>query len=99
MHQTRKLLATVLIASALTFTALPGCADRTHETTRTTTIEEPAPGTLPEGQAAAARRTTTTTTNDEDEGSPGVIGSAFQLVGAIILFPFKVIGATLGALF
>jgi hypothetical protein len=42
---------------------------------------------------------TTTTTETEEESSPGIIGSAFGLVGAVIAFPFRVVGGVLDGLY
>ena len=47
----------------------------------------PGAGTQPQEQRAE-----TTTTTETSAPSPGIIGSAFQLVWAVVSFPFRVIG-------
>jgi hypothetical protein len=65
------------------------------KTTQTGTAEESAPGTddAPQPWPAQTTVTTTTTTTESDESSPGIVGSAFLLVWAVVSFPFRVIGA------
>lgn len=61
------------------------------KTTQSVTTQEPvaASGTDEPRQAS---NTVTTTTTESDERSPGIIGSTFRLVWAVISFPFRVIG-------
>ena len=63
------------------------CSSHQSKTVRTESFDAPAanPDEPP-------TRETTTTTTESDDRSPGVIGSAFHLVWAVISFPFRVIG-------
>jgi len=80
----------------LTLCVAAGCASHATRTTQTVTAEEPAPaaGTdEAQPQRPATTTVTTTTTTESDTRSPGIIGSAFGLVWAVVSFPFRVIGA------
>lgn len=94
-HRTNVMTA-VMLSGMLTLGAAAGCAGgRTTKTTQTVTAEEPAPGADDALQPRPAQRTetTTTTTTTSDESSPGIIGSAFGLLWAVVSFPFRVVGA------
>jgi len=95
MRHRSSVIAVVLLSATLALQAAAGCADRTTRTTQTVTTEEPAAGSDTAPQPATAHRTetTSTTTTDSGAGSPGIIGSAFGLVWAVISFPFRVVGA------
>jgi hypothetical protein len=72
-----------------------GCAGHTTKTTKVVTTEEPDGTARSAGDAPVTsdRSVTTTTTTEDDERSPGIIGSSFRLVWAVISFPFRVVGA------
>ncbi len=94
MHPRTKVLTMAVLCGLLTLSAAPGCAGRSSETTQTTTTE--AAPTADDGEMerpGPVERTTTTTTTESDQSSPGIIGSAFGLVWAVISFPFRVVGA------
>ena len=96
MHQTMKVMAVALLSGILALGTGMGCAGRTTTTAQTTTTEESAPATEtgePQPPHPAVQTTTTTTTTESDHSSPGIIGSAFLFVWAVVSFPFRVIGA------
>src|ERR1700687_4283679 len=96
MYHRTTVMTVVLLGGTLTLGAMAGCGARTTKTTQTITSEERAPAADPdEAQQTPPGKTTvtTTTTTDSDEGSHGIIGSAFLLVWAVVSFPFRVIGA------
>ena len=85
-----------------------GCTGGQKTIVTTTTVTSPirtdTPSARPvNSQEATAPRqettATTTTTETAEESSPGIIGSAFGLVGAVIAFPFRVVGGVLDGLF
>ena len=93
MHQTTKVITVALLSGLLTLWAA-GCAEHTTKTAQTITTESaPAADTDEMQPPRTVQRTTTTTTTESDNSSPGIVGSAFQLVWAVISFPFRVIGA------
>ena len=94
MGRVTSVIAAALLSGLLTVSTASGCAGQKTSTVRTETVEEPAPpaGTVDAGQPQATRKTETTTTTENDNRSPGIIGSAFRLVWAVISFPFRVIG-------
>jgi hypothetical protein len=94
MRQRTNVMTVVMLSGMLTFCVAAGCASHTSKTTQTVTAEEPATGSDEASQPRPAQRTETTTTRTEsNESSPGIIGSAFGLVWAVVSFPFRVIGA------
>jgi hypothetical protein len=95
MHQTTKLMTVALLCGMLTLCAAAGCAGRTTKTAQTITTEESAPAVdADETQPSPpVQRAVTTTTSESDNSSPGIVGSAFLLVWAVVSFPFRVIGA------
>jgi hypothetical protein len=95
MHRIRKRTKTLLFSGMLTLCVAAGCAGHTSRTTQTVTTQQSGTtaGANEEHPAASNRTVTTTTTTDSDEKSPGIVGSAFSLVWAVISFPFRVIGA------
>jgi len=95
MRHRTNVMTVVMLSGTLTLCAAAGCATRTTRTTQTVTAEEPAADTDEAPQPRADQRTvtTTTTTTEGDERSPGIIGSAFGLLWAVVSFPFRVIGA------
>lgn len=98
MHHRTQAMTRVLLSSMLMLGAAAGCASRATRTERTVTIEAPAAAvdtdeTPPRRAADTTVTTTTTTTTDSDKRSPGIIGSAFGLVWAVVSFPFRVIAA------
>lgn len=92
-HKRTNVMTVVLLGSLLTLGVTAGCAGET-KTVKTITVEQPATATLDsEGQQpVAAKRTETITTTESDERSPGIIGSTFRLVWAVVSFPFRVVG-------
>jgi ABC-type phosphate transport system substrate-binding protein len=95
MYHRTKMMSVVLLSGMLALCAAAGCAgSRTTKTTQTVRAEEPAlaPDTDEARQARSAPTTVTTTTTTESD-SPGIVGSAFRLVWAVVSFPFRVIGA------
>ena len=85
----------LLLSLTLTLYTGAGCASHTTKTTQSvTTTEQPAPEMGGNGtdEARPGNKAVTTTTTQSDESSPGIIGSAFHLVWAVISFPFRVIG-------
>ncbi|MBI3785969.1 MAG: hypothetical protein HY270_21465 [Deltaproteobacteria bacterium] len=96
MHCRTKTMTTVLLGGMLTLGTAAGCASHTTKTKQTVAVVETSPAvdtddTRPQ-PAAKSIATTTTTTTENDKRSPGIIGSAFGLVWAVISFPFRVIG-------
>ncbi len=89
------LLAVALLSAMLALDPVTGCAGHKTNTVKTVTVEEPdaAAGANEAQQPHPAKRTETTTTTESDDRSPGIIGSAFRLVWAVISFPFRVVGA------
>jgi hypothetical protein len=82
-----------------------GCSSGKTTTVTTSTVTTPlrtdplASSPVKSQEATAPRQETTVTTTTETEASsPGIIGSAFGLVGAVIAFPFRVVGGVLDAL-
>ncbi len=88
-------LAVALLSGMLTLGPATGCSGRKTSTVKTVTVDEPdtASDSSQAQQAPATRRIETTTSTESDDRSPGVIGSAFHLVWAVISLPFRVIGA------
>lgn len=95
------------VMPALLMSIAMGCASTGQTTTvRTETRREIAreapaaatPSDAPAPQQTEQTTTTTTTTTEEASGG-GVLSRTFGLIGSIIAFPFRVIGAVLGALF
>jgi hypothetical protein len=86
--------------------SISGCAGG-KTTTVTTTVTKPVhmgtpPAPAVESQHAPSpsqETTVITTTTEERESSPGIVGSAFGFVGAVIAFPFRVVGGVLDAVF
>jgi hypothetical protein len=96
MHHTTKVLTVALLSGLLTLCAAAGCAGHTTKTAQTTTTESfPAADTDEMQPPRPVQRTTTATTAESDNSSPGIAGSAFQLVWAVISSPFRVVGALL----
>ena len=96
MHYRTKVMTVGLVSGLLALGATAGCASHVTKTTQTVTAEEPAPATdtdEAQPQRPAKTTVTTTTTTESDKSSPGIIGSAFGLVWAVVSFPFRVIGA------
>ncbi len=94
MHPTTKVLTVAVLSGLLTLSVVPGCAGRSAKTTQTTTTESvPLADSGEVERPVPVERTTTTTTTEDDKSSPGIIGSAFGLVWAVISFPFRVVGA------
>jgi hypothetical protein len=99
----RKPAASAFIATML-LGGLLGCAGTSTTVVKTETVTQPAAAvpdgteSLYQGAAPAQRETTVTTTTQEDRPT-GILGSAVNLGGAVIAFPFRVVGATLGAIF
>jgi hypothetical protein len=95
MHQTTKIMTVALLGGFLTLCVAAGCAEHTTKTAQTVTTDSAPAADTDEVQPShpVQRTTTTTTTTESDHSSPGIIGSAFQLVWAVISFPFRVIGA------
>jgi hypothetical protein len=84
-----------------------GCSSGKTTTVTTTTVTTPlrtdpsviSPVHSQEATAPSQETKVTTTTTEKEESSPGIIGSAVGLVGAVIAFPFRVVGGVLDALF
>ncbi|HEX7410157.1 MAG TPA: hypothetical protein VF515_21255 [Candidatus Binatia bacterium] len=94
MRHRTNVMTVVMLSGVLTLCAAAGCASHATKTTQTVAAEEPATGTDEAPQPRPAQGTvTTTTTTESNESSPGIIGSAFGLVWAVVSFPFRVIGA------
>jgi hypothetical protein len=107
MSMVKTLSCILFLIVPLVVGGVSGCSGGKTTTVTTTTVTKPlrtdphAASTV-NGQdtAGASQETTvTTTTETEEESSPGIIGSAFGLVGAVIAFPFRVVGGVLEALF
>lgn len=106
---TVKTLSCVLVfAMLLMVGGLTSCAGGQKTTVTTTTVTTPIradtlsahPVNSQEATGPRQETTVTTTTREtEEEPSPGIIGSAFGLVGAVIAFPFRVVGGVLDGLF
>ncbi len=96
MHRRTKVMTVGLLSGLLTLCVAAGCARHVTKTTQTVTAEDPAAAAdsdEAQPQRPATSTVTTTTTTESDRSSPGIIGSAFGLVWAVIGFPFRVIGA------
>ena len=91
MNKPWKVMTILLFSGTLTLCSGVGCAGHTTKTTRTVATQEPA-GAASADEMHEDNRTVTTTTTQDDERSPGIIGSTFRLVWAVISFPFRVIG-------
>ena len=94
-HRTKPITVGLLIGM-LTLCVAAGCASHVTKTTQTVTAEEPAPtagADEAQPQRPATTTVTTTTTTESHESSPGIVGSAFGLLWALVSFPFRVIGA------
>lgn len=95
------------VTPALVMWIAMGCASTVKTTTvRTEThreIAREAPADAAPSDAPAPQQTeevtTTTTTTEKEKESGGILSNALRTVGSIIAFPFRVIGAALGALF
>ncbi|MBI4518775.1 MAG: hypothetical protein HY699_23515 [Deltaproteobacteria bacterium] len=96
-HRTRtKVMAVGLLLGLLTLGVAAGCASHVTKTTQTVRTEEPAAAAdsdEAQPQRPAASTVTTSTTTESDKSSPGIVGSAFGLVWALVSFPFRVVGA------
>ncbi len=91
MHLRKHVIAMALLSAVLTAGAATGCASQKATTVRTVTAgESDSTANTENGRPNAPTSTTTTTT--QSDRSPGIIGSAFRLVWAVIAFPFRVIG-------
>ncbi len=94
----------VLIGLAISAQFLTGCAshDKTYKET-TTVSSVPADSRTVVVSTEPTTQTTTTTvheTNTETRATGGsILGGIFHVVGEIIAFPFKLIGAALEAIF
>lgn len=92
-------LITVVVGTLLAGVFLTGCASSSEResTVRTTTTEsmEPRPGTT----VSETQTETNTEVNNETHESHGILSSFVHFVGAVIAFPFKVIGGAIGAIF
>ena len=96
MNQRTKVMTVGLLCGMLTLSVAAGCATHSTKTTQTVTSEESAPAAVTDEvqpQRPDTTTVTTTTTTESDNSSPGIIGSAFGLVWAVVSFPFRVIGA------
>lgn len=93
MKNPTRLMMVLLLSGTLTLCAGTGCASHTTRTTETVTTQDagPATGDGAASEPSASSKTVTTTTRS-DGRSPGIIGSTFGLVWAVIAFPFRVIG-------
>ena len=89
----------LLICSLLTLPLVSGCSG-THKTIRETT-------TVTSNSEAAPAATTTTTTHTQTSASTevpaprqqGLLGGIFGFIGAVLAFPFKLIGGIIEAIF
>ncbi|MFI5397736.1 MAG: hypothetical protein ACHQ9S_19545 [Candidatus Binatia bacterium] len=96
MRHRTNVMTVVMLSGMLTLCVAAGCASHATRTTQTVRVEEPAPAAGTDEaplQRPATTTETTTTTTERDTRSPGIIGSAFGLVWAVVSFPFRVIGA------
>jgi hypothetical protein len=108
MSLVKPLFYVLFMSVLLVVGGVSGCSGGPKTTVTTTTVTTPIrtdPASAASGNsmetAAASQETTVTTTTTEtgQESSPGIVGSAFGLVGAVIAFPFRVVGGVLDALF
>ena len=99
---TQKFVLMVFLGlSLLTLPIISGCAS-THRTTTTTTVtgnSEVSHETMPEDTTTTTRTETTTNSETTKPSSPGLISSTFHFIGAVIAFPFKLIGGAFEAIF
>ncbi len=97
MHGSMRSMRNTIIVLCVTGTLATavGCASHTKTTTKVVTTREPeTAGDSPiEDGRTSASKTVSTTTTESDDRSPGIVGSTFRLVWAVISFPFRVIGA------
>lgn len=95
MEPQAKLRTVALLGGLLFLGVATGCASHEATTVKTVTVYEPASAgsAVAEEPPHSAERTETTTTTQNNDSSPGIIGSAFGLVWAVVSFPFRVIGA------
>jgi hypothetical protein len=108
MSMVKTLSFVLFLTMFLVVVGVSGCTGGKQTTVTTTTVTRPLRTDLPSASTANSQDTaalsqettmTTTTTEAEQESSPGIIGSALGLVGAVIAFPFRVAGGVLDALF
>lgn len=85
----RKSLVVLVLGAGLLMGSPLGCAERVSKVETTTAVVDGGPGEAQDGSIT----TTETTTSESEDSSPGIIGSAFGFVWAVISFPFRVIGA------
>jgi hypothetical protein len=85
----RRILLAAIFVLGLGGPIVSSCASHTTSSTTTETTVAKAANGEPEV-------ITTTTTTDEPRG---VLGLTFDLVETVVLFPFRVVGAVLGAIF
>jgi hypothetical protein len=96
--------AGTFIAIALLFSAVvvfPGCASEQTKTTQSTTTastpEQPEATSTTTASTPAQPQTTTTTTETTKTKRPdSVLGATAHAVATVILFPFRLIGDTVG---
>jgi len=96
MHHRTKVMTVGLLSGLLTLCVAAGCASHATKTTQTVTTEESVPAAATDEaqpQRPATTTVTTSTTTESDKSSPGIVGSAFGLLWALVSFPFRVIGA------
>jgi hypothetical protein len=108
MSMVKPLFYILFMSVLLLAGGVSSCTGGQKTTVTTTTVTTPvradpasANSDMSVETAAARQETTVTTTTTETEkaSSPGIVGSAFGLVGAVIAFPFRVVGGVLEALF
>lgn len=75
---------------AILAVAIAGCS---------TESSEPPPRDSPPPYASIDRDTANTPPPAPDSEHSSVLGSTFHVIGAVILFPFKVVGEVLGLIF
>ncbi|MBP6342898.1 MAG: hypothetical protein KA403_03080 [Candidatus Omnitrophica bacterium] len=93
-------LSTMLIAGALlSVGTLSGCATSSdRESTYRTTTETVGPDSSGETIQKTQTETNTETTRETHE-SRGILSSTVHFIGAVIAFPFKLIGGVIQAIF
>ena len=78
-----------VILFSITLLAMVACSTSTRTTQTETTYSD----------SPTVSKTETTTTSSDDHEDQGILGSAVGIVGDIIAFPFRVVGALIDVIF
>jgi hypothetical protein len=90
------------LALCLVMATGSGCASTTHRTTTTETVKDSDNNSevaQPLVNQTSSTSTTSSTTTTKEPEHRGVIGSVFHAIGAVLAFPFILIGNVIQAIF